>query len=87
MPGELVEGAPLGILLPCDDFFVFRESNRAPDPVANHRPLAFGDDDCRELAHIDGEVVDSPEVDIGGHLSQFHGAQKVFGPGFDERTF
>ena len=53
-------------------------------PEAEARPLLAGDHRHRQPVHRDGEVVDAPQEDVGGHLAAFHGAQKMLRPRLQE---
>ena len=85
MPGQLIKRLPFRILftgndglmfLPGDGPFVL-ELNLRPLPLHNHRP--------RQPRHVEGEVVDAPQINIGRNFSIFEHTQEMFRPGFQNR--
>ena len=85
MSGQLVKRFPFGILFTGNDGLMFRpgdgpfvfELNLRPLPFHNHRP--------RQPRHVEGEVVDAPQINIARNFSYFEHAQEMFRPGFQNR--
>src|SRR5437667_8392194 len=81
MPGQLIKRLPFRILFTGNDGLMFRpgdgpfvfELNLRPLPFHNHRP--------RQPRHVEGEVVDAPQINIGRNFSCFEHAQEMFRPG------
>ena len=51
----------------------------------NFWPLPFHDDWPRQPCHVQGEVVDAPQIDIGGNFSGFEHSQEMFRARFQNR--
>ena len=84
MPGHFVKGFAFGIVLTLDDTGVFLKGDTALFLEANNRPLALRHDRPGDPSHIEAEVVESPEEDVGGNRSVFNAVEKLLGMRLDE---
>jgi len=84
VPGHFVKGFAFGIVLPLDDAGVFLKGDAALFLEADHRPLALRHDRPSDPSHIEAEVVESPEEDVGGNRSIFNAVEKFLGLSLDE---
>ncbi len=82
VPEQFVEGARLGVRFPGDDAVVFLAGDGALFPEAHSGPPLLRQDGPREPVHVDGEVLDAAEVDVGRNTPVLQGAEEVFGAGF-----
>lgn len=76
MPGKLVESLPLGVALSGNDLAVFLPSNGALGLEADRGPLAFGDERPGQPVHIQAEVMQASEVNVGRDASGLYGLQE-----------
>ena len=86
VPGQFVKCLPLRVGLGGEDLLVLIEGNGAPLPVPNRRPLTLWDNRRGQPAHVQGEIVDAAQIDIGRDFPQFHGPQQVLRARFDQGT-
>lgn len=84
MPGHFVKGFAFRIVLPLDDTGVFLKGDAALFLEANNRPLALRHDRPSDPSHIEAEVVESPQKDVGGNRSVFNAVEKFLGMRLDE---
>lgn len=76
-PAQFVEPAAFGIAFALDDALVFVPSDRALGPVFHFRPPLFGEHGPGQPAHVEREVVNAPQVNVGGHPAALQHAQEV----------
>ncbi len=86
VPGQFVKCLPLRVGLGGEDLLVLIEGNGAPLSVPNRRPLTLWDNRRGQPAHVQGEIVDAAQIDIGRDFPQFHGPQQVLRARFDQGT-
>ena len=85
VPREFVERLAFGILFAGDDGLMFGQRDAALLLELDGRPAFLGQHRPRQPGHVQGEVVDAPQIDIGGNLSGFQHAQEMFRPRFQKR--
>ena len=85
VPRHFIERPALVIAFAGDDGPVFIMGGGALGLVADGGPLLLGDDRPGEPAHVQGEVVESAEVNVGRDRADVEDAQEVLGLGFDNR--
>jgi hypothetical protein len=85
VPRQFIERFAFGIQFAGDDGLMFLPGDGALVLELNFRPLPFHDDRPRQPCHVQGEVVDAPQIYIGRNFSGFEHAQKVFRPRFQNR--
>src|SRR5262245_36216186 len=84
MPTQLIKCLPLGIFFPLNDFPVLTLSDRALFFESDFRPLLLRDDGPRQPIHVQGEVVESAQIDVGGNSSYFEDLKENFGLRLDD---
>ena len=67
MPQQCVKGAPLGIALPRQNGLMFAPGDGAFLAKADLGPLLLGEDGPGEPAHVEGEIMNAAEENIGCH--------------------
>ena len=85
VPRQFIERLAFRIQFAGDDGLMFLPGDGAFILELNFGPLAFHDDRPRQPRHVQGEVVDAPQIYIGRNFSGFEHAQKVFRPRFQNR--
>ena len=84
MPGELVERAALRILFPPQNRLMLREGDRALFLEDRLGPLPTRQDRFRQPAHIEREVVQPSQVNIGADGSGAQDLKQMFGARIEE---
>ena len=85
MPREPVEAAALGVLFAGDYGFVLRRRDGAFFLVDRLGPLLARQDGFRLPVHVQGEVVQPAEIDVGGHGSGAEDFQEMLRARFEQR--
>ncbi len=85
MPGQLIERIAFGISFAGDNGQMFGHRDAALFLEHDGRPAFLGQHGPRQPCHVQGEVVDAPQINIGRNFSGFEHAQEMFGPGFQKR--
>ena len=85
MPGQLVKRLPFRILLASNNGLMFLPSDGAFVLELNFRPLPFHNHRPRQPRHIEGEVMDAPQINVGRNFSNFEHTQEMFRSGFQNR--
>ena len=67
VPAKIVERPALGVGFRGDNSLVLQRGDRPLFLEANFRPLLFGEDGPRQPAHVQSEVVNPAQENIGGH--------------------
>jgi len=85
VPRQFIERFAFRIHFAGDDGLMFLPGDGTFFLELNFRPLPFYDDRPRQPCHVQGEVMDAPQINIGRNFSGFEHAQKVFRPRFQNR--
>jgi len=78
VPRQFVKRLALGVRLTGDNSLVFLLCNRPFDFEADGRPLAFGHHGPGQPAHVEGEVVQPPQIHVGRNRAFLQGLENVF---------
>jgi len=70
VPCQLLERSSLGVVFAGKDPAVFLPSNSALFLEPYSGPLALWDQGPRETVHIETEIVQPAQIDVGGYLPQ-----------------
>ena len=82
VPEQFVIGVKFRVLLRGENGLVFHPGDGAFGIAFDFRPLAFGNDRSADPIHVEGEIMNPPEEDIGGNGSLIERLQEMFGLGF-----
>ena len=84
MPTQFVKLFAFEFLLTADNGLVFVKGDRPFVLELDRWPLAFGDDGAGEPVHVEGEIVDASQKDVGRNRAVVHRVQQMFGLRFDQ---
>jgi len=87
VPAQLIKAFPLRVYLGGDNPLVFLKRDGAFFLKLHCRPLEFRQDGPWKPIHVQGEIVNPTQVNIGGNAAQFQHLQEVRGVGFQNRQF
>ena len=84
MPEEPIERAVLGVALASDDFLMLFPSDGPFWLELDFRPLSFRNDGFWNPVHIEGEIMQPAQKDIGRNRAFVHRVKKMLGLSFDQ---
>lgn len=84
VPAQFVEGAALRVAFPGDDPGVFVGGDGPLLTEPDGGPLRLRDERPGQPGHRETEVVELPEVNVGGHRAPAEGVEKVFCAGLND---
>ena len=84
-PSQFVERLAFGILFAGDNGQMFGQGDTAFFLELNGGPAFLGQHRPRQPGHVQGEVVNAPQINIGGNFPGFQHAQEMFGARFQKR--
>ena len=85
VPRQFVERLAFGIVFAGDNGQMFGQRDAALFLELDGGPAFLGQHRPRQPGHVQGEVVDAPQIDIGRNFSGFQHAQKMFRARFQNR--
>lgn len=84
MPGQFVKRLAFRVSLASDDRLVLVERDGPLLAKLDGWPLFLGDHGPGQPAHVEGEVVNAPEIEIGRNGAFLQDVEEVFGAGFED---